>query len=130
MLSRRARISRLLSIILAVLFALNATRAWSALQGVDRCPVTCPAHGKKVGCHGVSAGVCPHHQPARKGFCAPGCQHAAADSSITVDPAILPTIFTSTDAPLRQGVSLTPTDSIAWIALDPPFRPPPVSVRS
>ncbi|HUI27554.1 MAG TPA: hypothetical protein VL403_15840 [Candidatus Kryptonia bacterium] len=126
MLLRCAR-NRLLGGILALLCALNATHAWSALDGADRCPPTCPAHSKGLGCHGAAAGKCPHHQPARRGLCAPGCQHTMTDVSVASDPAVLPAIFASSDAPLWQAVSLSASDSVASVALDPPFHPPRVT---
>jgi len=120
-----------------VLFGVSAARLPSGTSRTcaGRCPVDCPMHAKRLGCHHggnpASAAHDCHRRPGGgPGFRAAGCQHGPDGLANSLQPAILPHLLDLHDAPLGQRYVVNDLAALAMVIVEPPFRPPPTLVCS
>jgi hypothetical protein len=128
---------RLVAAVIVALFSLSATRVTSGASRTcaGRCPVDCPMHVKRLGCHHGKAAVTPAHDCHRRadatcGLRRPGCQHGPDGLANSLPPAILPWLLDLHEAAQVQRYPLNDPLAPAMVIVEPPFRPPPVLALS
>ena len=130
---RRARLSWC-ALLLALLFGLASTRAASAFTPTcTRCPVNCPMHAHKLGCHtgnttGMGNGAgCHHQRVGGTSLSCAGCQHHFEGVVATDQPAVPVVGSTVVVVPASKFHCIGSLPPATHVFLDPPFRPPATS---
>ena len=120
---------------LVCLFGLVSTRAAGAFAPTcTRCPVSCPMHAKKLGCHrGAGAARATvddyggkHLRPEPGLHCA-GCMHHSDGPGLSDQPVVLSALASVVPAPPGPRGAPATFRRPAAVALDPPFHPPRIA---
>lgn len=128
----------MVALLLVIVFGTSATHAAALAEPTcaGQCPADCPMH-TRLGCHHgpvTTASAKPHgcHRSSNDtpGLHAAGCSHQAKAAIAPDQPAILSAQLCTRVGPAFVGCSPTMVGVPVSGNLDPPYRPPAVTVFS